>query len=497
MASKGALNLATGHFAAPLQLRFKDFYFGGAEAEKEAADHPDLLLHAFIDHQGTIEEARNGRSFLFLGYKGSGKSALAEHLYLLKEPELFVKVVHIADLPFANLGQIVEGGAEPESRFPTAWSWLLLVQLFDLFSQDEGSELYRNEHLWSVIETLQATGFLPNAKLTKTLETTLKKTYALKLWDIVNIGRERTEKSNTDLPCFVECLRANAASFKSNSKHLLIIDGLDDLLRTRKLAHTALECLLFESKRLNNEFSKAGTPAKIIVLCRTDLFDKLPSANKNKLRQDYGVNLDWSDHLHNPRRAALVQIINQRASLQYGNPIDVFEKFLPRTIEAGGEIRGQLLDHTRRTPRDMVMLFKYLQRNSGKDRMTPGQVWEGLAEYSKEYLVGELKDELGGYAESHQIDSAVHLFMRTRKAAVSVAHLEDQANKLYGGTLDQRTVRDILRVLFECSLIGTAPTVNSNSTEVHFKFKNRHARFDPFQAVFFHRGLWKGLNLRP
>src|ERR1700730_3392269 len=82
------------------QVRLRDITFGFASADFEATHDPDLLLSGFVDHMQLVDKAKNGRKFLFLGYKGSGKSALGEHLKLLaqSDPQMFVQFVNIADV---------------------------------------------------------------------------------------------------------------------------------------------------------------------------------------------------------------------------------------------------------------------------------------------------------------------------------------------------------------------------------------------------------------
>ncbi len=138
------------------------------------------------------------------------------------------------------------------------------------------------------------------------------------------------------------------------------------------------------------------------------------------------------------------------------------------------------------------MLFKSLQQHSGDSRLTQRQVFDGLASYSK-YLIHEMTDELGGYVEPAQIEMAKSLFTKVRKRRVKVEELDDHAKRLkFPNNFEVRT---ILRVLFECSLIGNVAAVTSHHSDAHFKFRNGYASFDPFQAVFFHRGLWNGLDL--
>jgi hypothetical protein len=228
-----------------LPRRLRDFDFGFASADTEATDHPELLRSGFLDHLSMVEEAQDGRKFIFLGYKGSGKSALGERLILLAEgdPSLFVRMINIADLSFQSFSQIMQQGVEPEARYPTVWSWLLLLQLFDSFAKDSGSNIAHSSELWLAVETLKEMGLLPDPNLSETIRTTLEKSFSIKIAGILDIGAKSSTKHNTDLPFFIERLKLNAALFRSESKHMVVIDGFDDLLRRRTLQYDALGAL--------------------------------------------------------------------------------------------------------------------------------------------------------------------------------------------------------------------------------------------------------------
>ena len=79
------------------QPGFGDINFGFAAAETEGAEAPELLLKGFFDASRITDKALRGRPFLFLGYKGSGKTALAERARLLADadPSLFVTVISL------------------------------------------------------------------------------------------------------------------------------------------------------------------------------------------------------------------------------------------------------------------------------------------------------------------------------------------------------------------------------------------------------------------
>lgn len=486
--------MASGQVAFVQPRRLKDFDFGFASADKEAADKPELLLHGFLDHLQMVEEAKDGRKFLFLGYKGSGKSALGEKLVLLteSEPNLFVRMISIADLSFQSFSQILQTGIEPEARYPTVWSWLLLLQLMDSLTKDNGSNIAHDNDLWLATEALKEAGLLPNPKLSETVRTTLEKSFSLKIAGVLNIGAKSATKQNNDLPFFVERLKLNIERFRSESRHLIIVDGFDDLLRRRNLQYDALGALVFEAHRLNNWFIQKRVPAKIVLLCRTDLFERLPGPNNNKIRQDSAVSLEWATERRTIRQSPLVDLINRRAGIRTNSRVDVFQSYLPPVVDRV-DIRQYLLDHTRQVPRDMVMIFKCLQEYSGAGRMSEGQVFDALASYSKTYFVQEMKDELDGQVEGEEIGRAFRLFSSLRRRVVRVKELEARAAELkYPPTFDLRL---ILRLLFDCGAIGNAPTLKTCAKDYRFKFRNRFSEFNELEYITFHRALWKALDL--
>jgi hypothetical protein len=290
----------------------------------------------------------------------------------------------------------------------------------------------------------------------------------------------------------VDRLKLLSSSFRSESKHIIIVDGFDDLLRRRNLQYDALGALVFEANRLNALFSRSHVPAKLVLLCRTDLFERLPGPNNNKVRQDYAITLDWHHGGSDARSSPLVMLINHRAALKTGHAIDIFRDYLPMIIDRI-DAREQLLRHTRHVPRDMVMLFKKLQEFSGDDSMTPGQVFDALAAYSKNYFVQEIKDELDGQVDGEEILRAFRLFSNVRKRVVRFSELEDRVKQLrYPPSFD---LSRILMLLFDCSAIGNVRSIKADARDAVFKFRNPYSSYDEGQFVIFHRALWEGLDL--
>src|SRR5690606_19053138 len=99
-------------------LNFKDINFGYASAETERAEAPQLLTEGYVELRQALTQARTGPKFLFLGYKGAGKSAVGERLSLdaRGKHDEFVRLVHLGDFPFTPFSKMIRGDVEPEMK---------------------------------------------------------------------------------------------------------------------------------------------------------------------------------------------------------------------------------------------------------------------------------------------------------------------------------------------------------------------------------------------
>ena len=280
---------------------------------------------------------------------------------------------------------------------------------------------------------------------------------------------------------------------------MIVIDGLDEILTKRDRQYESLAALMYEADRLNGQFSRSDCPVKIVVLCRTDLYEHLPNANKNKVRQDSAVHLDWFNDPDAPANSNLVKLANYRASLAVGGPIDLFKTYLPEGISGPrgrqlSDTRRFLLEFTRHTPRDFITLLNYIQKYSGESMtVSEGQVLSAVRAYSVDYFVPEVKDELHGYLSPDQIDHIITLFSCLGKREFSYSDLTDCARG-FNPPLNVDPA-EALRLLFDCSAVGTLERAGG-TTYFTMKHRNRNAVLDLGKKLILHRGMWKALNLK-
>ena len=101
---------------------FASIQFGYADAHKEGSEAPGLLLHGYLDDAHVMDDALRGSPFLFLGYKGSGKTAIVERAKLLSEPDptLFVTSATLEDFSYTDFKTFAGGSRRLSVTLPSS-----------------------------------------------------------------------------------------------------------------------------------------------------------------------------------------------------------------------------------------------------------------------------------------------------------------------------------------------------------------------------------------
>lgn len=482
-------------------MKFKEIRFGYASAEAEGTSDPELLIKGYFDPANLIPQVLGPDRFLFLGPKGSGKSSIARHLVLSKsDPNLFVTPIYLADFPYRDLPAFTTVSNSSEKKYPEFWGCLMLLLILESFSHDNGGTHVDSGQFISAIRVLRDAGFLPHGEFAGVLENTKK--LAMKLSAIPGFEASY-ESSGADMssrphniPFLLQKLRTLVAGFRSESKHVVIIDGLDDALSFGNPVLEPLSALMRETDRLNIRFKTSAIPAKIVVLCRTELFDRLPGSNNNKLRQDSAVQIDWYRTPRDPDSVWLVALANLRASMDTSQPINLFTSAFPPVIGYTSPTQF-LLELTRHTPRDFLQLLKHIQYFAGDStRLSEEQIFSGTSSYQRDYFLPEIMDELDGYFERRLIEDVFQLFRRLRKRRFVFDELLKLCESTY--TVEKRSLIDILQAMFDCSALGNwteARTTHGPSLRYTFRYRNRGSEINLDEGMVLHRGLWRALNL--
>lgn len=473
---------------------FLKINFGYASAQQEGTRAPDLLIDGYVDLHQISEEALDGPNFLVLGYKGSGKSAISERLRLLYQnnSEVFLTNIDLGDFPYTAFSAIVPGTESPQARYPSAWSWLLIIHLLASLDRDANLDIPDQNTFDQTMKALREMGLLPIMGLPNLIRVTSETGVKVTFPPIFE-GTHKLQTSHINVPYYVENLKRLLNNLRTTSKHLLILDGLDEIVTTQSAQWESLGALIFEVNRLNTTFASNGLNAKILLLCRTDIFELLDGANKNKIRQDSSIEMDWYSNPASPTESRLVSIANLRAKIALKRDTDVLREFFPKKL-LGKKTSILLLENTRHTPRDFLQLLKMIQNACMIGELSPENIRNGIRRYSIEYFLPEIIDELQGYVESNEIKEFFRLAgaLRQRDFYAKDLHVLAVKEKSF---LTVEKIDTVLRALFECSAVGNIQVIKGGKVHFTFRYRNRHSPFNINQRMLLHRGMWRALNL--
>lgn len=479
---------------------FRKINFGSVDAQSESQDSPELLTNGYYDHERAIEAAKNSAKFLFLGYKGSGKSALSEHLRLSAGDDELVDLTTMANFSYKSLGKIVSGNSiEEEVKLRLAWRWVLLAKILcNLYDKDKAAKSDIHSDVDKAVCFLTQSGVLPITDISAIVAKSSTNQFKARLKEgPVSVGFEQKVKSENAEVCFeqlVDFIKRVVFSYSEMRKQYVVIDGLDEILTQKEIQYKSTVALINEAKDLNAEFRNNSFPIKIIVLCRTDIFERLPDPNKNKIKQSLSYTFSWYDEgIDTQKQCGLVQIANLRTRLVYDDVEDVFARFFPAKYQRK-EIYAALLDFTRHTPRDFMMLLSCIQKHCKKRSVDSNSIKAGIASYSSDYFVSEVKDELACYVDYKYIDGIIALLASQRRPELDYSKLK--TTFAHTSELDGLDLDDVLKILFDCSAIGQLYRYRDNdSRRVSFKYRNHNSTFAPNDDIMLHKGLYKALNV--
>ena len=479
-------------------MSFKDIEFGKTSGEEEAAEAPHLIADGYFN-DGFLEPFLNRKKWLVLARKGAGKSMLGEKVKQLStasKENIAASLTHLADFPFKTFAQVMPGSSESATRYPASWSWLLCLQIIDALHSHPGETRSLNIDANAGIAQLKTLGLLPTSDLQRLVVRSAKSGFKAQIPKLLEYFSEDTSANTpADLAFLnlVASLKELIGRYHFRGQQFLIIDGLDDILTKEAIQYETLSALIFETARLNAYFKKLKIPVWIIVLCRTDIYEVLPGANKNKIRQDSCVEIDWYPMSGMVEQSKLLELANLRAQLSLGKNIDIFEEYFPKHMGSGIPVRNFLADLTRHTPRDFLALLTQILHFAKGEFALKAEIVDGTKAYSEKYFLPEIKDELVGYVTPKELQAFLNCVGEIHERAFTVARISAVANA-HGLPKDKLDV--LLHALFSASAIGTTwRDSKSKQNKFEFKFRNPNSAFNPRRTVVLHKGLWKALNI--
>lgn len=454
-----------------------DLYFGKADSKNESADDREAFVRSYVDLHDSVRSVLDARTFLVLGPKGTGKSALAWYLEGSESPTSHMALVRDAsDLPLAEVPRLRTGQNKGPERTVVAWKFILLCNLLELLLKDQGSSSSQDPELIRVTNLLRDWGFMSDAvghALTKGTRTTTT-------IPIPGLGPLYKRESGRELNIFnlLPYMEQWVVEAESKLRHVLLLDGLDSILLNDPQYDESLASLVQAAYQLNQKLNMGSATSSVVLLLRNDIFSRvaLRLPDSQKMKDDMSLDLDWrvlsgAEGVHAP----LIELVNKKAANALEiEMVDVLGYF-PTAVEVGKRSNPRkiptlqyLLNLTRHTPRDVLRIFEEIRRVEasgvfGASGRTLGQdvIREGVVQYASKYFVDAIRNEFAGNeAGPAAAESSLRALKAMNKQTFDRAEF-GQALTEVGG--EPTRADSLLTLLFFAGAIGNSTGMGDKS----------------------------------
>lgn len=478
-------------------MKFSDINFNYTDAQEERIYAPELIDSAYVDINNITEEVLKPNKYLVHGPKGAGKSALASKLKFMSESQwdFFCEIDDMEEFEFNLLKKTSGISGEKVGGSVTVWKLLLYIRILSLY-QDNSFLTDSGSTINALFSDLKTYGFLSSKSLLQVVQETSRKGLYSKFSTTVASFQGKAEKAaDSKVKDPAELVEAIESALKElpeiTSKHYLVIDGLDYLLRNGRGFSGYLADLIAAVRQVNNYFSELKNQSKVIVLFRDEVLALVPDPNLTKRINDNGIPLDWYDKEGKPFDSYLLQVIESRAQIAGFNK-DIkylWKEWFPVKIANKDSILF-VLDSTRYLPRDLISFFRSLQALKKEPPFNDQDIFSALNSYS-DWFASELSDALVGLVDENVRDSIEGIFSEIGPR-FDTSDFKESLEE-YG--LDKEHAEKILHTLFNTSWIGNVWT-KYDSPRYAWKHRRKKSVFSPRKKSVVHNGLLKSLSLR-
>ncbi|MER2174758.1 MAG: hypothetical protein ABS911_08765 [Carnobacterium sp.] len=487
------------------KVKFGQLKKGFIDGESERLYNRDNFENAFYDLNGVLDELKNLKypTAILIGRKGVGKSAYGAKLNLLKELDSFT--INLGEVSYGTFTKISDnkGNVLGTQRYLHAWYLLLIASVVKRL---QVSDVGKPQILKELKRIYNGLGMTEKNSIITDILIASKKDFKVKLsgleFALTSEGSDSTFKvSNlTDLTNYIV---EKFTNMDVNKTVLPVIDGVDDILRTKKGVSEIMSGLVRAVHSLNQKNVRNYNNVKYILVIREDIVKTITDPDMNKIIQDSGYKLDWYGKDSN---TDLLELANKRFLLTpelnnyFSGELSIWNTFFPEIINNRESSWNHFLEHTMYRPRDIVQfLNQFIKAHPQKTSVNIIDFKNELRKFSQDYFFEEMKNELLGFLGDEVIES---LFLVLQKLGSSKFNLK-RILELYQTLFPEYSVEEvksIVATLFNSGYIGMVRSVydrrtRKNQNYVNFKHKDPRLVIDYSNEFIIHKGLYSALNI--
>lgn len=468
----------------------------------DVAAEDDPVLDYFLTTDAVTSIQRN-ESFLILGRKGSGKTALVRFFAEGKGSKgTLSRSLNLRGYPWNVHSARIDHGASEIEAYVSSWRYLVSLELALLSLtgiRDRGHTKARalqkfldqnyggtSPSLGDVLRPtklrLAGTSFEPEILGCKLGSVDFERKHG-----DLGLGAELNAVSSMLLEAAIELARASGTAAL-----LLHFDELDQGITTFDDDRARLLVgLVLAARDVRQITKKCAVSVNPVVYLRTDLWDDLSFSDKNKISETATLNLEWKD-------ASLLELVNARLKARLGPSATWASVSTPSLMRGSQPKWNHILSRTFLRPRDIIRFLNSALAEAKKRTDTPllfdnPDVTNARESYST-YLKAELDDEIKAHwprwEEALQACAAISTVTFKR---------DDFVREYDRRRTPQNTVTApaALERLYRFSVIGYERRSGYGGSSWAFQYTNPEAGWDNSSATFkVHLGLKEYAKLR-
>jgi hypothetical protein len=483
-------------------LKVEDFGSMAAENDRHLLDY--FVTTPSFDRLFAL------RSFIAIGRKGTGKTALYQGLEAHRDATTFVSGLKFSDYPWRLHNDTLNVNAAETERYINSWTFLILVELAKLALASEGRrspealKALRGfiETNWGRVDFSYKDFYEP--KKFMTVKSEIKPQVGGS--SLASVNREWVERSRLgeSIGSTLSWLEdALVQALDPEAKYFVLFDELDTTFDQNDEAYgPRLKGLLLASKRTASWSDRAGLQTRAVIFLRSDIFNGLEFSDKNKLFEDAAITVSWNDDERGPE--SLRSLMNERIRRAFAlgsterDPWSV--AFDDERMRGTQQKYKYMAARTYLRPRDMIQFAnlslaaaqKRLRSDPGGARkLTNDDIYAAREPYSH-YLVREFDDEFAGASTGWK--EILEVIRRLHKEVFGRDEFNTEFAKLqnWGQSAD-----DVLESLYMFGLIGFIKRGGrAGGTDIVFRYKSPSVALDPEASQFrVHPGLKEYLGV--
>jgi len=447
-----------------------------------------------------VDEAKDilsGKKNLVIGRKGEGKTAIAQYIYQNNSYNTFTEKLSFKDFPFNVLYRLSNEQYTKPNQYISIWKYLIYTTIC--------KKMITNEAIDTDVVSKLKKIFPPEdnkKQLSKLIEKYTVKDFGIQiLGSGINIGAEKG-KSEFDWIEIIDILETTILDNIDDSNYYILFDELDEDYKyfkteIEKEDYFDLVTGLFKAVHdVKTLFKSKKVNVYPIVFLRTDIYDLITYSDKNKW-SDSIINLTWTPEKIKKLLTYRLNIVFGESTLSFN---DCWDKlFSKRPLKTGANKKKTInsfeymLRSTQNRPRDFIKYFQECAKQVlANDKVRVNQQIIKLADSDfSEYMRNEIIDEI--YAVLPEYEEIFAILSLIRKQTFDPQEFVDKYDDMAkDGEIPNRGAEKVLKILFEYSVIGNAPSIKNQSI---YKYEKNNARFNFREKIIIHRGLFKALQI--